>query len=186
MSPQDPERPQEPVLIDDDPTATPRPAAPAIARLAARLRRVRRAMAARLLRAVLREASSQARPDDGGPSYRCRALTPPDRPASRAGRSPLAGAVGSAAPDPHDGVAAMLSILTALRDGGRASLGELCAATGLGPERLAGHALNLEEDGCVFFEREQTLRLTSSGRTALEALGRVAASRAGESLERDT
>lgn len=74
-------------------------------------------------------------------------------------------------PDTHDGAAAMLLILAARWDGGRVRSGEVAAATGLGPERPAGHALNLEDDGCLIFEREETLHLTSFGRTVLEKPG---------------
>lgn len=66
----------------------------------------------------------------------------------------------------------MLLILAARWDGGRARFGEVAAATGLGPERPAGHALNLEDDGCLIFEREETLHLTSFGCAVLEKPGR--------------
>lgn len=136
----------------------------------AHLRNIRHAIAVKLLRAILREALSQPRPGAGGASYARpgRALDDPPTacPALEAAARP-------APPVSHDGVEAMLSILAALRDGGRSSLGELAAATGLGPERLAGHVMNLNDDGCLILEREETLRLTSSGRAALEELGRA-------------
>lgn len=159
------------MLINADPTI-PRTCLPwqALAAPAAtRLRGIRRAIAGRLLRAILREALSQHRPGSGGVPHVCHGRAPNHPPARRRA---LEAARAADVPVPHDGVAAMLSILAALRDGGRASFGELAAATGLGPERLVGHALNLEDDGCVIFEREETLRLTSSGRAALEELGR--------------
>ncbi|QIN85507.1 hypothetical protein GBA63_22685 (plasmid) [Rubrobacter tropicus] len=138
--------------------------------MTAHLRNVRRALAAKLLRAILREALSQPRPGAGGASYARPGRALDDPPTARPA---LEAAARPAPPVSHDGVEAMLSILTALRDGGRSSLGELAAATGLGPERLAGHVMNLNDDGCLIFEREETLRLTSSGRAALEELGRA-------------
>ena len=159
------------MLVNADPN-TPSPSSLRQALLApatARLRDIRRAVAVKLLRAILREALSQPRPGAGGPSYaqpgRAFHEPPTARPALEAAARP-------AVPVSHDGLDAMLSILAALRDGGRSSLGELAAATGLDPERLSGHAQNLKDDGCLIFEREQTLRLTSSGRAALEDLGR--------------
>ena len=170
-SPKDPERPDEPMLVNADPN-TPRPcslrqtlAAPATGRL----RNVRRAVAVKLLRVIFSEAFSQPRPGPGAHPHACPGRALHDPPAAR---PTLEAAARPAVPVSHDGVEAMLSILAALRDGGRSSLGELAAATGLGPERLAGHALNLKDDGCLIFEREETLRLTSSGRAALEELGR--------------
>ena len=141
-----------------------------VAPATARLRNIRRAVAVKLLRAILREALSQPRPGAGGASYAQPGRAFKDPPTARPA---LEAAARPAAPVSHDGVEAMLSILAALRDGGRSSLGELAAATGLGPERLAGHVMNLNEDGCLIFEREETLRLTSSGRAALEEFGRA-------------
>ena len=132
-----------------------------VAPATARLRNTRRAVAVKLLRAILREALSPPRPGAGATSSACPGQALHGPPVAR-----------PAAPVSHDGVEAMLSILAALRDGGRSSLGELAAATGLGPERLAGHVMNLNDDGCLIFEREESLRLTSSGRAALEELGR--------------
>lgn len=165
------------MLVNADPN-TPRPYSlrqTLVAPATGRLRNIRRAVAARLLRAILREAVSQTRPGAGNFPHACPGRVPDD---TRVARPALEAACATAVPVPHDGVAAMLSILAALRDGGRASFGELAAATGLGPERLAGHALNLKDDGCLIFEREETLRLTTSGRAALEELGK-ASGRAG-------
>lgn len=164
---------------------TPRPCSlrqTLVAPATGRLRNIRRAIAVKLLRTILREALSQPRPGAGDFPHACPGGAPDD---PRAASPALEAARGAAVPVPHDGVAAMLSILAALRDGGRASFGELAAATGLGPERLAGHALNLKDDGCLIFEREETLRLTTSGRAALEELGR-AGLRASETLDEHT
>ena len=160
------------MLVNADPN-TPRPSPlrqMVVAPATARLRYVRRAIAAKLLRAILREALSPPRPGAGATSSARPGRAFPDPPGARPA---LEAAARPAAPVSHDGVAAMLSILAALRDGGRSSLGELAVATGLGPERLAGHVMNLNDDGCLIFEREETLRLTSSGRAALEELGRA-------------
>lgn len=168
------------MLVNADPN-TPRPSSLRqilAASVTARLRNVRRALAAKLLRAILREALSPPWPGAGATSYArpgwCLHDPPTAHPALEAAARPaLEAAARPVAPVSHDGVAAMLSILAALRDGGRSSLGELAAATGLGPERLAGHVMNLNDDGCLIFEREETLRLTSSGRAALAELGRA-------------
>ena len=158
------------MLVNADPN-TPRPcslrqalSAPATTRL----RAVRRAMAAKLLRAILREALSHPRSGAGGAPYACHGPSPDGPPARRPA---LEAARPVSVPAQHDGVEAMLSILAALQDGARASFGEVAADTGLDPERLVGHALNLKDDGCLILEREETLRLTSSGRAALAELG---------------
>ena len=169
------------MLVNADPN-TPRPSSlrqTLVAPATARLRNIRRAVAVKLLRAILREALSQPRPGAGGASYARPGRALHDPPTARPA---LEAAARPAVPASHDGVEAMLSILAALRDGGRSSFGELAVATGLGPERLCGHAQNLKDDGCRIFEREDTLRLTSAGRAALEELGH-AGSHPSETLD---
>lgn len=176
-------------------TTRPEASSDVLAGLPARcVRRVRRIIARKLLRAIVREAcfysgSGEASGDTPPPTTTRGAVPSPPSPHPLLGEDlHLAGApsppysqhsadpTARAEPDDpdaehravHDGVAAMFSILAALQDGDRSSVAEVLALTGLDPTRLTGHALNLKDDGYLIFEREETLRLTALGEAALE------------------
>lgn len=63
----------------------------------------------------------------------------------------------------------MLSILEELDETEGLAFDELGRITGLESERLRGYSHNLREDGFLLIEEGRALRITGSGKAALEA-----------------